>query len=138
MISTVDPVVKQLCLASEASSLLILEEWINNLCEAFNISEELYGNILISVTESVNNAIIHGNLNQVDKTTIVEYKINESELTFTVLDQGLGFDFNNVNDPTEPQNIEQPNGRGIFLMTHLADKVEYSIPGNRVEITFNL
>jgi len=138
MISTVDPVIKQLCLASEAPSLLVLEEWINNLCEAFNISEELYGNILISVTESVNNAIIHGNLNQIDETTIVEYNISESELSFTVTDQGKGFDFKNVKDPTEPQNIEQPNGRGIFLMTHLADKVEYSDPGNKVEITFNL
>ena len=138
MISTVDPVIKQLCLASEASSLLVLEEWINNLCEAFNIGEELYGNILISVTESVNNAIIHGNLNQIDKTTTIEYNISESELSFIIMDQGIGFDFNNVEDPTEPQNINQPNGRGIFLMTHLSDKVEYTNPGNKVEVTFNL
>ena len=138
MINTVDPVIKQLCLASEAPSLLVLEEWINNLCEAFNIGEELYGNILISVTESVNNAIIHGNNNEVDKTTIVEYDISESELSITVSDCGIGFDFKNIKDPTEPENIEQPNGRGIFLMTHLADKVEYTEPGNKVEITFNL
>ncbi len=138
MISTVDPVIKQLCLASEASSLLVLEEWINNLCDAYNIGEELYGNILISVTESVNNAIIHGNKNQVDKSTVVEYNINESSLSFTIVDCGSGFDFNNVEDPTDPKNIEQPNGRGIFLMRHLSDKVEYTNPGNKVEITFNL
>ena len=138
MISTVDPVINQLSLASEAKSLLILEDWINSLCEAYNIGEELYGNILIAVTEAVNNAIIHGNQRNIDKNTIVEYKISESELVFKVADKGVGFDFNDLKDPTDPQNIEQPNGRGIFLMMHLADGVEYFIPGNCVEIKFDL
>ena len=59
MISTVEPVINQLSLASEAKSLLILEDWINSLCEAYNIGEELYGNILIAVTEAVNLSLIH-------------------------------------------------------------------------------
>ena len=138
MISTVDPVINQLSLASEDKSLLILEDWINSLCEAYNIGEELYGNILIAVTEAVNNAIIHGNQRNINKNTIVEYKISESELVFKVADKGVGFDFNDIKDPTDPQNIEQPNGRGIFLMTHLADGVEFFTPGNCVEIKFDL
>ena len=138
MISTVEPVINQLSLASEAKSLLILEDWINSLCEAYNIGEELYGNILIAVTEAVNNAIIHGNRKNVDKNALVEYKINDSELLFRIADSGLGFDFNDLKDPTDPKNIEQPNGRGIFLMTHLADDVEFFSPGNCVEIKFDL
>lgn len=138
MISTVDPVIKQLSLASEAQSLLVLENWINSLCEAFDIGEELYGNILIAVTEAVNNAIIHGNNNDIEKNALVEYNIKERELTFKVIDTGMGFDFNDLKDPTDPKNIEQPHGRGIFLMTHLADGVEFSDPGNCVEIQFNL
>ena len=67
MISTVDPVINQISLASESKSLLILEDWINSLCEAHAIGEELYGNILIAVTEAVNNAIIHGNKNDIIK-----------------------------------------------------------------------
>ena len=138
MISTVDPVMNQLSLASEAKSLLILESWINSLCEAHAIGEELYGNILIAVTEAVNNAIIHGNRNDLNKKTLVEYKSSEKNLFFTVKDHGIGFDFNNVKDPTDPKNIEQLNGRGIFLMRHLADLVEYSEPGNCVEIKFDI
>ena len=138
MISTVHPVIRQLSLASEAPSLLVLENWINSLCDAFDIGEKIYGNILIAVTESVNNAIIHGNQNDVDKKTTVEYDIKKNVLSFKVVDCGTGFDFNNIKDPTDPENIEQPNGRGIFLMTHLADEVEYIKPGNQVVIRFYL
>tara|TARA_B100001057_G_C22644143_1_gene869432 strand:+ start:105 stop:521 length:417 start_codon:yes stop_codon:yes gene_type:complete len=138
MISTVDPVINQISLASESKSLLILEDWINSLCEAHAIGEELYGNILIAVTEAVNNAIIHGNKNDIIKKTLVNYQCSEKNLVFIVKDCGVGFDFNNVKDPTDPENIEQPNGRGIFLMRHLADEVEYSEPGNCVEIKFDI
>mgnify|MGYP003301589407 CR=1 FL=1 len=117
--------------------------WIFQFAEStpsvsLSIGEELYGNILIAVTEAVNNAIIHGNKNDIEKNALVEYNIQECELTFKVIDTGVGFDYNNIKDPTDPKNIEQPHGRGIFLMTHLADGVEYSEPGNCVEIKFNV
>ena len=138
MISTVDPVIKQISLHSESKSLLILEDWINSLCEAYSIGEEIYGNILIAITEAVNNAIIHGNKNDIKKQTLIEYEVAKEKLIFKVSDKGVGFDFKNIKDPTDPENIEQPNGRGIFLMTHLADDVEYTEPGNCVEISFHL
>jgi serine/threonine-protein kinase RsbW len=134
----VDPVIKQISLHSESKSLLILEDWINSLCEAYSIGEEIYGNILIAITEAVNNAIIHGNKNDIEKQTLIEYEIAKEKLIFKVSDKGVGFDFKNIKDPTDPENIEQPNGRGIFLMTHLADDVEYTEPGNCVEISFHL
>ena len=61
MISTVEPVANKISLASESSSLLILEDWINALCELYQVSVEQYGNVLIALTEAANNAIIHGN-----------------------------------------------------------------------------
>ena len=59
-------------------------------------------------------------------------------LTFTVTDQGDGFDFLDLPDPTLPENIEKPQGRGIFLMNHLSDGVVYEEPGNAVEISFKI
>ena len=138
MISTAEPVMSQLSLSSESKSLLILEDWINSLCEVYSITEELYGNILIAITEAVNNAIIHGNQNLIEKKTSVNYKISETELIFNVIDEGIGFDFNNIPEPTDPKNLEKPQGRGIFLMRHLADKIEFFEPGNFVQIKFDL
>ena len=138
MISTVEPVADKISLASETKSLLVLEEWINKLCDLYQISVEQYGNVLIAITEAVNNAIIHGNKNMANKKTDIEYNIDNQTITFTVFDEGTGFDFNDLPDPTSPENIEKPQGRGIFLMNHLADEVNFIENGNVVQLKFSI
>ena len=138
MISTVEPVADKISLASESKSLLILEEWINKLCDLYQISVEQYGNVLIAITEAVNNAIIHGNKNVANKKTDIEYNIENQTITFTVFDEGNGFDFNDLPDPTSPENLEKPQGRGIFLMNHLADEVNFIDNGNVVQLKFTI
>ena len=138
MISTVEPVADKISLASESKSLLILEEWINKLCDLYQISVEQYGNVLIAITEAVNNAIIHGNKNIANKKTDIEYNIDSQTITFTVFDEGIGFDFNDLPDPTSPENLEKPQGRGIFLMNHLADEVNFIDNGNVVQLKFSI
>ena len=138
MISTVEPVADKISLASESKSLLVLEEWINKLCDLYQISVEQYGNVLIAITEAVNNAIIHGNKNVANKKTEIEYNIENQTITFTVFDEGNGFDFNDLPDPTSPENLEKPQGRGIFLMNHLADEVNFIDNGNVVQLKFSI
>ena len=138
MISTVEPVADKISLASESKSLLVLEEWINKLCDLYQISVEQYGNVLIAITEAVNNAIIHGNKNMANKKTDIEYNIENQTITFTIFDEGIGFDFNDLPDPTSPENLEKPQGRGIFLMNHLADEVNFIDNGNVVQLKFSI
>ena len=138
MISTVEPVADKISLASESKRLLVLEEWINKLCDLYQISVEQYGNVLIAITEAVNNAIIHGNKNIANKKTDIEYNIDSQTITFTVFDEGTGFDFNDLPDPTSPENLEKPQGRGIFLMNHLADEVNFIDSGNVVQLKFSI
>ena len=138
MISTVEPVADKISLASESKSLLVLEEWINKLCDLYQISVEQYGNVLIAITEAVNNAIIHGNKNMANKKTDIEYNIENQTITFTIFDEGTGFDFHDLPDPTSPENIEKPQGRGIFLMNHLADEVNFIDNGNVVQLKFSI
>ena len=57
---------------------------------------------------------------------------------FTIQDEGPGFDFDNLPDPTDPQNIEKPHGRGVFLMKNLSDKIEFFDGGSTVKIEFNI
>lgn len=138
MISTAGPIVKQLLLPSEPKSLLSLESWVNSLCDTYKISVEIYGNILITLSEAVNNAISHGNGNVIEKNTLVVSTLEKKKLIFTISDQGKGFDFTQLPDPTAPENLEKPQGRGIFLMNHLSDGVSFEEPGNKVEITFQI
>ena len=121
---------------SEAENIYLVEKLVDNVCEELQIPEGNYGNILIALTEAVNNAIHHGNKLDVNKKTSVACGQNENMLKFRIEDEGVGFDFENLPDPTDPENIEKPNGRGIFLMKNLADEVTFEENGRIVELTF--
>lgn len=128
----------KLVIKSDIKNILEVEKLIDTVCEDLNISEDIYGNILIAVTEAVNNAIIHGNISNknLNVTIQVSQQTNNTEIVFSITDEGVGFDFNNLPDPTAPENIEKPDGRGVFLMKNLSDNVEFFNNGSKVSITF--
>ena len=113
-----------------------VESLIDKVCEDLKLNEDNYGNILIAVTEAVNNAIVHGNKNNPTKKVKVIVDKENMEVMFSVFDEGAGFDYTKLPDPTAPENIEKSDGRGIFLMKNLADKVEFFDNGTKVCITF--
>lgn len=121
---------------SKLDKISEVETLIDNVCEELKLNEDHYGNILIAVTEAVNNAIIHGNKYSNDKKVKVDVVKQDNKVRFTVIDQGDGFDFNDLPDPTAPENIEKPDGRGIFLMKNLSDEVVFESNGSKVNITF--
>jgi serine/threonine-protein kinase RsbW len=129
---------QQLELPSGAEGIHIIEKLIETICSTHKLNEDYYGNILVAITEAVNNAIYHGNKEHPGKKVHVAFKTNASSLSFSVKDEGSGFDFNNLPDPTDPANVEKPSGRGIVLMKHLADGVQFSDDGTCVSISFNL
>ena len=114
----------------------IVESFIDNAKVKFNLNDDIYGNIMISVTESVNNAIKHGNKNLKSKNVSISLTLNEDRILFRIKDEGGGFDYHNLPDPTAPENLEKPSGRGIFLMKHLADEVVFSDNGSIVDLVF--
>ena len=128
----------QLSFPSKAENLNQVEELINNLCKKFEVNEDYYGNILIALTEAVNNAIHHGNKSNPNKEVKVKFNADGPLLKFTIKDDGPGFDFENLPDPTDPKNIEKPHGRGVFLMRNLADEIEFNDDGSTVVMHFNL
>jgi serine/threonine-protein kinase RsbW len=121
---------------SDISNISEVEKLIDVVCEDLKLSEDIYGNILIAVTEAVTNAIIHGNQNNPVKEVLITVDKITKEVVFSITDQGGGFDFTNLPDPTAPENLEKPDGRGIFLMKNLSDKVEFFDEGKKVCITF--
>lgn len=125
-------------LKSHPKNISVIEPYINQVVEAYNVDHEMYGNILISLTEAVNNAIMHGNDGDENKMVRVGLKRNHKNLVFSISDDGAGFNYDDLPDPTAPENILKLGGRGIFLMKQLADLVIFSDKGNTVEIQFNL
>lgn len=121
---------------SLSENIRMIESFIDNCKEKFQLSEDIYGNIMIAVTEAVNNAIRHGNKNDSTKNVSLALTLEENLIKFKIEDEGRGFDYNSLPDPTAPENIEKPGGRGIFLMKHLSDEVEFKEGGRVVELCF--
>ncbi|MDN5202041.1 ATP-binding protein [Fulvivirgaceae bacterium BMA10] len=117
-------------------NIRIIESFIDNAKEKYNIDDDIYGNIMIAVTESVNNAIKHGNQNNKKKNVSLSLILEDNVICFTIEDEGEGFDYNNLPDPTSPENIDKPSGRGIFLMKHLSDEVAFENDGRVVKLSF--
>jgi serine/threonine-protein kinase RsbW len=121
---------------SISENIRMIESFIDNAKERFELDEDIYGNIMIAVTEAVNNAIKHGNSGDKTKNVHLSLSLNESLLKFVVKDEGHGFDYQNLPDPTSPENLEKIGGRGIFLMKHLSDQVTFKEHGKVVELSF--
>lgn len=121
---------------ADLSNVSLVEEQIDNVCAQVGLDEDLYGNVLIAVTEAVNNAILHGAPKSQDQKVRFGISLNEREIHFSVSDSGPGFDYRNLPDPTAPENLEKEFGRGVFLMRSLADEVQYNESGNAVDIVF--
>jgi serine/threonine-protein kinase RsbW len=117
-------------------NIRMIESFIDNAKEKFELDDDIYGNIMIAVTEAVNNAIKHGNAGDKSKNVSLSLSLKESMIQFLIMDEGAGFDYENLPDPTSPENIEKVGGRGIFLMKHLSDEVQFKNKGKIVELSF--
>jgi serine/threonine-protein kinase RsbW len=125
-------------ISSKIESLRKVEKVIDEISGEFHIAEDLYGNILIAALEATNNAILHGNKLDEGKNVVITFYLDEMKLNVKVDDEGKGFNYKEIPDPTAPENIENVNGRGIFLMEKLSDRIEFSRNGATVELEFNL
>jgi serine/threonine-protein kinase RsbW len=128
--------IKKLKIESEIGNLRIVENAIDSITNESGIGQDSYGKILVASLEAVNNAIIHGNKSDRAKYVVVEILMEKNILKVKVTDEGPGFKPGEIPDPTMPENIELLNGRGVFLMTKLADDIKFNSKGNCVTMTF--
>jgi serine/threonine-protein kinase RsbW len=126
----------QISLDSAPESITEVEAFVEQLREELDIPDELYGNILICLTEAVNNCIIHGNKLDPSKKVTITCTKKDNMLLFIAEDEGNGFDFTALPDPTAPENREKLTGRGVFLMRQLSTQMKYSNGGSTVEMRF--
>ncbi len=129
---------KILNIPSSMDNLREVEKAIDEFSSECQINEDKYGKILIAVLEAANNAIMHGNKLDINKEVRIGFKLDKKKLQVSVEDKGEGFDYESIPDPTAPENIEKVNGRGIFLMKQLSDRISFNDDGTIVELEFDL
>lgn len=125
-------------LPSKQESITLLENLIEEIADKHNISEDTFANMMTTLSEATINAIVHGNKLDPAKKVIINADIEPKRIVWTVTDEGEGFDYNNLPDPTAPENIENLTGRGVFIIKHLADQAIFNTKGNEVELHFKI
>lgn len=126
-------------LPSKLENITTVENFIDNLSEKYNFSEETYANVLTCLSEAVINAIVHGNKQDEQKKVYINLEVIQNKrLIFTIADEGQGFDYNNLPDPTSPENLENYTGRGVFIIKKLADQCIFNTLGNELELHFKI
>lgn len=128
---------KSMKIKSNVDNLRLVEKFVDELSSELKLSDEIYGNLLIATLEAVNNAIIHGNKQDENLEVSIDMEKEKDQLSLIIKDQGKGFDYKNIPDPTAPENIEKINGRGVFLMERLSDELEFEENGATVKMKFN-
>lgn len=125
-------------LPSKPESITLLENLIEQIADKHNVSEDTFANMMTCLNEIAINAIIHGNKLDESKKVIVNAEVEPKRVIWTVTDEGPGFDYEHLPDPTAVENLENLTGRGVFIVKQLADQCVFNSTGNEVELHFKI
>jgi serine/threonine-protein kinase RsbW len=131
--------VKELEITSNPERIHEVEQFIEEIRDFLGFKDDVYGNVMIAVTEAVNNSIRHGNRGDQRKLVRIHCaSLNPYRIMMAIEDEGSGFDPEALPDPTAPENLMQESGRGVFLMRTLANSIRFPNKGRRVEMEFDI
>lgn len=103
-----------------------------SLAAGFDDDDRLRLNLRVSLAEALANAMLNGNRKDPGKRVRVHARLGPRRIVISVTDEGGGFDPENLPDPTLPEHRANGRGRGIFLIRHLMDAVEFNDRGNSI------
>lgn len=119
-----------LALASRFENIEVAERALLDLCRraGWPTDEDYW--LVTALREAVANAVRHGNRQDPKRLVRIGYTVHNSTVTISVEDEGQGFDPDDIPDPTDPENLLRPSGRGIFYMRQFMNRVEFRTTSN--------
>jgi serine/threonine-protein kinase RsbW len=127
--------IPKLIIPSSQKHLKKAVEFIEAMAQKIGFDEDATADIAISVSEAVNNAILHGNKKDEKKKVTILADPGEKQITIRIRDEGAAFCLDDVCNPLAPENLMKCNGRGILILRTLMDEVTFnSAPGGGMEV----
>jgi len=120
------------CFPSDLSAMGPIAQYITNVLVRMGLLKADDIHLKIALLEAITNAIEHGNKQDPSKTVEIHAELNAHKAVFSVKDQGAGFDYQNLPDPTEPKNLIKVRGRGVFLIHKIMDEVYFNENGSEI------
>jgi len=126
----------ELVLPGNKNKMYLLEKFVEDISDEYNLGHTYFSNILATLHELVTNAIVHGNKNDTSKKVKILCNNNEGKLIFSISDQGLGFDCENITNTLDIDNFSE--GNGLYIAKTLSDELSFENNGSKVIVTFNI
>jgi serine/threonine-protein kinase RsbW len=125
-------------IASKPSNISEVETFLTEVNKTLKLDEVHFHKLLVSATEAVNNAIVHGNKSDPNKQVVLTCIIKKRYLILSVRDAGDGFDPDSIPNPLNEENLLKESGRGMFLMKTLMDEVEIHTDDKGCEVLMSM
>jgi serine/threonine-protein kinase RsbW len=129
--------IKEVQVQGSEGYLSFLDAFVDGLRADISLNEDTASNVVISMSEALNNAFLHGNRGNRDLPITIRVFKDGQLLSFSVLDSGEGFDYDLLRDDLSDDLLDVPGGRGIFIMRALADEVSFNELGNETILKFH-
>jgi len=125
-------------ISSDPMEMGQVEDFIKEIFVRYSISMEIYFKVMVCVNEAVTNSIMHGNKYNNNKLVKIQSYSCHKYLYFRIIDQGEGFDFHCLPDPTDIENLKKETGRGIYIIRTISDETAFREKGNIIEFKIDL
>jgi serine/threonine-protein kinase RsbW len=122
---------RETVISSDLGEARRIQEEIGSTLQTVFSDQELFA-VKMAVEEALVNAIKHGNQMDPDKSVTVLYKLHPEKFEVRITDEGPGFNPEDVPDPTAPENLERPCGRGLLLMWCYMNEVSFDNGGRTI------
>jgi serine/threonine-protein kinase RsbW len=125
----------EVVIPSDQAEVRRVQQQIETFLVAFNYTEHDIFGIKLALEEALVNAIKHGNQLDRSKSVRVVFQVHADRFHVHITDEGGGFNPDDLPDPTAPENLERPCGRGVMLMRYYMSEVFFNERGNNVTMT---
>lgn len=138
LIPMAEPGTKELTLPSTFEAIEQLESFVKELQQWAQFNDDNFGRIMLTLSEAVTNAVVHGNKENPEKKVFIKAILKDRTLQISVKDQGEGFDPGDLSDPLKEENLLKEGGRGVYLIKQYADDMQFFENGTKIIMTFRL
>lgn len=117
------------------STIILMNDILDYLMkrvEKLGVVKPEQSNLFVALDEAFVNAVKHGNKFDTSKLVKISVEISPQKASFTIEDEGEGFDVNTIPNPTDPENLFKASGRGVMFIYNIMDEVTYNERGNRL------
>ena len=122
-----------LVIKSEKSEIEKTKKFLLKFFKKNNLSGDNFNRVFLCLSEAVMNSIHHGNQNDKRKLVSIQVNCDNEIINIKISDEGHGFDFNNVENPTEQRNLKKESGRGIHIIKSLSKELNFKNEGKCIQ-----